>query len=291
MKKTEDDFIMLPTVDFCFKELMRNDKVRKGFVSALLNCPPENIKQTALMPTILGRDTPEDKLGILDVRVLLEDGTQLDMEMQVAYFAYWEKRILFYLAKMYTGQLKKGESYEALKKCIHVSILDFIHFPEDEECYRVIHFCDKQSGKMYTDLLEIQILELKKMLPERKEENGVVDWMQFFNGKSRKEFFDMAKKNEYLDEACNTLMELSADEQKRLEYEAREKALRDYNSQMSSARKLGMEQGLQEGRQEGRQEGVNLAKRVFKLHMQGKTPDEIAEISQIPVEKVREILE
>lgn len=243
-----------------------------------------------------------DILSILDVRVLLEDGTQVDMEMQVAYFAYWEKRILFYLAKMYTGQLKKGESYEVLKKCIHVSILDFIHFSEDEECYRVIHFCDEQSDKRYTDLLEIQILELKKILPENEAENGVIDWMQFFNGKSRRKFCDMAKKNEYLDEACNTLMELSADEQKRLEYEAREKALRDYNSQMSSARKLGMEQGLQEGlqrgmqegreegRKEGRVEGVNLAKKVFKLHMQGKTPDEIAEISQIPVEKVREIL-
>lgn len=27
--RTDDDFIMLPTVDFCFKELMRNEKVRK----------------------------------------------------------------------------------------------------------------------------------------------------------------------------------------------------------------------------------------------------------------------
>ena len=105
----------------------------------------------------------------------------------------------------------------------------------------------------------------------------------------------MAKKNEYLDEACNTLMELSADEKKRLEYEARERALRDYNSQMNSARKLGMEQGrqegLQEGRQEGRQEGVDLAKTVFKLFLQGKSPDEIAEISRISEDEVRKILE
>ncbi|MDD7388713.1 MAG: Rpn family recombination-promoting nuclease/putative transposase [Lachnospiraceae bacterium] len=291
MKKTEDDFIMLPTVDFCFKELMQNEKVRKGFISALLNCSPDDITQTVLMPTILGRDTPEDKEGILDVRVALEDGTQLDMEMQVAYFAYWEKRILFYLGKMYTGQLKKGEPYEALKKCIHVSILDFVHFPEDSECYRVIHFRDEKSGKMYTDLMEIQILELRKLLPVEVGRSGVIDWMQFFNGKSRKEFCDMAKKNEYLDEACNTLMELSADEKKRLEYEARERALRDYNSQMNSARKLGMEQGRQEGLQEGRQEGVDLAKTVFKLFLQGKSPDEIAEISRISEDEVRKILE
>ncbi len=32
-----NDFIMSPKVDFAFKELMRNEKVRKGFLSAVLN--------------------------------------------------------------------------------------------------------------------------------------------------------------------------------------------------------------------------------------------------------------
>lgn len=49
----------------------------------------------------------------------------------------------------------------------------------------------------------------------------------------------MAKGDEYLGEAYQTLLKLSADEEKRLEYEAREKALRDYNSQMRSAQKRG----------------------------------------------------
>ena len=32
MSINNDNFIMLPTVDFCFKELMKNPKVRKGFL-------------------------------------------------------------------------------------------------------------------------------------------------------------------------------------------------------------------------------------------------------------------
>ena len=39
--RTDDEFIMLPTVDFCFKELMRNEKVRKGIIAALLGVRPE----------------------------------------------------------------------------------------------------------------------------------------------------------------------------------------------------------------------------------------------------------
>lgn len=275
--KKDDNFIMLPTVDFCFAGLMENPKVRKGFVAAIIKVPPEKIKETTLLPTILRRESKDDKLGILDVRVVLVDGTQLDIEMQVAYFAYWDKRVLFYLSRIYTGQIKKGESYENLKKCIHVSILDFIHFP-DEECYRTIHFCDDRTGKRYTDLMEIQILELKKLPEEVKSGGGILAWMKFFSRKTKKEFEDMAKTNEYMEEAYSTLLELSADDIKRLEYEAREKALRDYNSQMSSSFQMGVKQGIETSR------------KVFQLHVKGKSPEEIAEICGMGEEEVKEIL-
>ncbi|MCC8150324.1 MAG: Rpn family recombination-promoting nuclease/putative transposase [Lachnospiraceae bacterium] len=158
MKKNDDNFIMLPIVDFCFKELMQNAKIRQGFIAALLAVKPETVQETELMPAILPQEHADDKLGILDVRVKLVDGTQMDFEMQVVFFDYWEKRILFYLG----------------------------------------------------------------------------NWMKFFNGKSRKEFEDMAQTDEYIGEACEALKKLSADERKRLEYEAREKALHDYNSQVKS---------------------------------------------------------
>lgn len=170
------------------------------------------------------------------------------MEMQVSYFAFWEKRILFYLAKMYMEQLQKGESYKKLQKCIYVSIRE-----------------------------------------------SLLDWIQFFRGSSRKEFADMAKKNEYLDEAYNELLQLSADEQKRLEYEAREKALKDYNTQMDYALEQGFQQGMERGMKQGIKQGIEQGrqqtKKIFKLYMQGKVPEEIAEICEIPVEEVKAVLE
>ena len=93
--RTDDDFIMLPTVDFCFKELMRNEKVRKGIIAALLGVRPEEIKETRLLPTILRKEYEDDKYGILDVRVEMHDGTQIDFEMQVAEFDFWKKRIVW----------------------------------------------------------------------------------------------------------------------------------------------------------------------------------------------------
>jgi len=42
LSEKNDNFIMLPTVDFCFKELMQNKDVRKGILSALLGKNPKN---------------------------------------------------------------------------------------------------------------------------------------------------------------------------------------------------------------------------------------------------------
>ena len=279
MTKDNDNFIMLPTVDFCFKGLMQNPKVRKGFIAALLKISPDEIEETALLPTILTGESSDDKLGIMDVHVLLKDGTHINMEMQVKYFEYWDERVLFYLSRMFDSQIKKGESYDNLRKCIHVSILDFIHFADDDKCYRRIHFKDDETNHIYSDKMELQILELKKLPPEVKTGEDIIAWMKFFSGKNREEFKDMAKTNEYIDEAYNTLINLSGDEQKRLEYEAREKALKDYNTQMSSAEKRGYKKGCETARQ------------VFQLYMQGKTSEQIAEICNIPLKKVIEILD
>lgn len=42
-----DQFIMSPKVDFAFKEIMMNPKVRKGFLSAVLNIPVDSIKTSS----------------------------------------------------------------------------------------------------------------------------------------------------------------------------------------------------------------------------------------------------
>ena len=236
----KDDFIMLPTSDFCFKELMQNSKVRKGIISALLGINPEEIAETKLLPTSTTEEYPDGKLRILDVLIKLENGTQVGMEMQVAKYDYWTNRILFYLCRMFTGQIEKGDTYDKLKKCIHVSFLDFIHFENDYDFYRKITLRDEKNSE-YTDLLELHILELKKLPPEEQNENGLLKWTRFLNGKCREDFEKMVEKDEYIDEAYELLKKMSEDDRKCLEYEAREKAVRDYNTQMKSSLERGEE--------------------------------------------------
>ena len=276
LKEKQEDFIMLPTVDFCFKELMQNDNIRKNIIAALLNLPSSEVENTELMPTILRKESKDDKYGILDVRGRLKDGEQIDFEMQVEAFDCWANRSVYYLSKMYAGEIKEGEGYDC--KCIHVSILAYDHFRDDKECYRRIAFCDTKTGKLYTDLMEMHILELSKLPLEEKNETSLLQWMRFLGGKTRKDFEEMAKKNSELEEAYDVLDKLSADEKKRLEYETRQRAIRDYNIGMLTAERRGIEAGrkigMEEGREEGRTEGVNRINQLnIELSKLGRTED------------------
>ena len=225
----------------CFRDLLHRLRFRQQPGEG-----GEKIRRTELLPTELRRESEDDKQGIPDVLIELADSSMMNMEMQVPCFEFWPNRILFYISKVYLGQIREGEGYDQLRKCIHVSILDFIHFPQDKRCYRKVLFCDADAGEVYTDLMELHILELKKLPPEDQNEAGIIRWMRFLSGSSRKEFDHMAEKDEYIREACGELKKLSLDEKKRLEYELRQKAIRNYNTQIHSAEKRGEQRGIQD---------------------------------------------
>ena len=282
--QNREDFIMLPTVDFCFKELMQNAKVRQGMIAALLGVEPEEIEETILLPTILHPEYPDDKYGILDVKVVLKNGSQMDFEMQVTAVSYWTKRILFYLGKMYTDQLKAGESYEKLKKCIHVGILDFTLF-EHERYYSCFHIWEDTIRDMYSDKFEIHVLELPKLAKYEYPQTELLRWAQFFGARSREEIEVLAEKYEYIHKAYDKLEEISADEEKRLEYEERQKAIRDHRHMLASGRREGLREGLREGKHE---HAVEMARKM----LEDKLPiEKIAEYSGLSPEDVHRLEE
>ena len=94
----------------------------------------------------------------------------------------------------------------------------------------------------------------------------------------------MAKKDKYIDEAYKELEKLSADEQAKLEYEAREKAIRDYNSQMNSALKRGMEEGFSQGEKQGK------AELIRTMHQNGAEPELIARLTGLSLSEIQQIL-
>ncbi len=250
------EFLMKPRVDYAFKEIMMDEKARIGFLSAILKLNPEDIKETQMLNTNLRKQSEKEKLGILDVRILMNNNTEIDIEIQLAAMNILADRALFYLAKMYTEQISAGEDYTVFKKCVSISILDFNLFEHESEFYSCFHIREDSHHFLYTNKMEFHVLELPKLPKELQENSSDIElWAKFIRAERKEEFDMLAEKNAYIGSAYQHLQVISQDEEKRLEYEAREKAIRDYNQIMLEAKQIGRAEGREEGRAEGREEG------------------------------------
>ena len=80
------------------------------------------------------------------------------------------------------------------------------------------------------------------------------------------------RKNSELEEAYDVLDKLSADEKKRLEYETRQRAIRDYNIGMLTAERRGIEAGRKIGIGEKERES-RINQLILELSKLGRTED------------------
>lgn len=258
--------------DECGKRVFRNEKVCKYFLSDVLKIPVEKIKSIKYLDTHLLRRYHRQKSGILDILVELNDDTKINIELQLKIMKHWDKRQMFYLAKLYTEELMMGEKYEKLKRCIGISILDF-NLTNREE-YHNIYYFQNQEGNYFSKDLELHTIELKKKL---KGEDTLDDWVRLFNAESEEEL-DMIKTNNIgIREAITEVKRYSLIGFIRELYEdyadyLRDKAaIEDYIK--DEAREEGLAEGREQGREEGRAEGIRIM--ILDNLEEGKSKEQI----------------
>lgn len=83
---------------------MENEIVRKHFISAVLDIPLERIKTIRIINPFLWKRYQKQKLGILDLQLILNDNTKINIELQLRPQTYWEKKDHFLFRKdVYCG--------------------------------------------------------------------------------------------------------------------------------------------------------------------------------------------
>ncbi len=104
--------------------------------------------------------------------------------------------------------------------------------------------------------MEFHVIELPKLPPKLQENSSRVElWAKFINAEETEEFNMIAEKDPYIKSAYDQLQIISQDEQKRLEYEAREKAILDYNQSIYEAEQRGEKRGELRGEKRGELRG------------------------------------
>ncbi|MCR2046802.1 Rpn family recombination-promoting nuclease/putative transposase [Acetatifactor muris] len=272
--------------DYLFRYLMQNPLVRRHFVSDVLDIPTEEIRSVRLASPFLWKRFFRQKQGILDILLLLNGDTKINIELQIKIIRYWDRRSLFYLSKTFTEDLLFGEKYTKLKRCVSVSILDF-NLSNDPDYHRVYRLRDK-NGDEFTDLLEVHIVELQKKLSGTERMD---DWIRIFNAETEEELDMIKTENPGILEAIREIKLSSAGKVIRALYDAHMKEIRDRNARDDYVREEGIAIGETRGRAEGWAEGelqkvISLVRKKISRNM---SPEEIADMLEEDINLITQI--
>ena len=277
----DEDFIMSPKIDFVFKLIFGDEKnkdVLVAFLSAVLKLSRDHFKEIELVNTELLTEFKEDKKGILDIRVKTKNNEHIDIEIQILPTKFMAERTLFYWSKMYNSQINPGDTYDKLKKCITINIVDFERIPIDKIHTR-FHILEDDTGYKLTDVLEVHFLELPKL--EKINilndiDDPILEWLEFIDSKSREGMEMIANKNENIKMAYEILQRVSKSKETRVAYEARQAEIMDQLTREKIAREEGIEQGIET-------EKISIAQSALLMNL---PIDQIEELTGLSVEVI-----
>jgi len=284
--------ILDPKNDVVFQKIFgspENEDILISFLNALLEeTEKEKIKHVEYVDTKLSDiEAIDDKIGILDVRVVTEKGTHINIEIQLINRYNMINRTLFYWSRMYSNQIKKGENYKNLNKTITINILNF-NYLDSKSYHTKYHLYEDNEKTMLTDILEIHFVELPKFLENSPELNNSLNkWLTFLT-KPEKRIMEVVEMGEpAIRKAITVLDMLSRDPETVRLAELRMKKILDEKSMIEGAK----EEGIAEGREEGIEIGEDrrAIKIAIKMLSRGDTIQDIMDVTELAEGKILEV--
>uniref|UniRef100_UPI003414132E Rpn family recombination-promoting nuclease/putative transposase n=1 Tax=Okeania sp. SIO2F4 TaxID=2607790 RepID=UPI003414132E len=155
-----------PKIDYAFKMIFGSDQSEEILIS-FLNAIIYEGKNKIQSLTILNPYNPPQiqtlKDSYLDVRAVLNDNSQVIIEMQVARVTAFDKRVVYNLAKTYSTQLGTREGYRHLKPVIAVTITDFKMFDKNPDVVNYFYFLNEKKIVEYTsEEMQLVFVEMPK---------------------------------------------------------------------------------------------------------------------------------
>ena len=214
----------------------------------------------------------DDKVGILDIKAKINNTINCDIEMQVVDEKNVEKRITFYVSKMYSQTITEGQDYSELQKCIAILITDYkISSLKNLEKYMTKwNIREEDYGNhILTDDIEIYIIELPKV-DKYKKGQALDHWVEFIKNPR---VIDMSNKE--IKKAKEVLEQISQDETERHLAELRLKHIRDQKAIEAAGFDKGFEKGV-----------MQIAK---KMKSQGFDVDTIHKLTELSIEEIENL--
>ncbi|MBN8523676.1 MAG: Rpn family recombination-promoting nuclease/putative transposase [Rickettsiales bacterium] len=273
-----------PRVDVAFKKIFGVEE-NKDLLISLINSivgKEDQVLDITLLNPYNPQNFRQDKLSILDIKAKGIDGKRFNIEIQISDEADYDKRALYYWAKLYTEQLKIAQDYSTLAKAIGIHILNFTSIPEAENYHNVFHITEKENGFTYFKDLELHTIELNKFTCDSSEElqdivaktrNALDMWLTFLTRHDLLKADRLPKEldNDKLKKALKVLDVLNFSEEERELYEDHLKWLRIEANTLKKTAEKAKEEGIAEGIEKGiEKRNIEVAINMIKQKLDNK---------------------
>ena len=257
-----------PRVDIAFKKIFGVEE-NKDLLISLINSivgAADQVSDVTLLNPYNPKNFRNDKLSILDIKAKGVDGKRFNIEIQISDEADYDKRALYYWAKLYTEQLKVADDYAKLSKAIGIHILNFTSIPEVDKYHNVFNIIEKDTGLLYFKDLELHTIELKKFISNDQEEfadlilkikNSLDLWLAFLTRHDLLKIDQLPQElaRNSVEKALHVIDVMNFSDEEREAYEGQLKWLRIEANTLKKAEAKGFTEGEAKGFVEGEAKG------------------------------------
>ncbi len=247
--------------NFMFGAVMLDPEICRKAIERILGIPIDRVEVDREKSIVYH---PKYKGVRFDAYARDENKTRYGIEMQVKSQAALRERARYYGSQMDMDILLTGVSYKNLPDTYVIFICDFDPFGKQLYCYTQEKVCKERPELSMEDGAHVIFLSTKGTNKEEVSPE-LLNLLKFVDKPT----------DESLDEDDEFVA-----------------ALKESVRKVKVSREMGALYMIwEEELEDAYAEGAEFTKRIFKLHIAGKTVEEIADICEVTIEKVQEILE
>ncbi len=289
--------ILPPSDDRVFKLILTSPEAKPvliDLISAVIQHPviDVEIRNNEIPP----EDTDE-KAERLDINCKIDDGSQIDLEMQASRIQEindgkhqnLKGKSIYYLCDLHSSQPSKGvRRYDRLSRTYQVTFCSYTVFSEKKEYVNSFSMRHDSDNELLSDAIHIVYVELSKLgeIIEKSvgDMNDLEKWAIFFRYAGEPEYREAVNRviesKEELQMAGNLLMGISQDERERAVFRSRKMYQTDLESNLATAEERGISIGE-------KNRSIEIARKLIK---RSRPIDEIAEDTGLSRQDIEQLM-
>ena len=265
--------ILPPSDDRVFKLILTSPEATQGLMNLISSIIGRTVVDVVPLPNALAPGDTEEKAERFDVNCKIDDGSQINLEMQASHMIEdldgqhrnLKGKSVYYLTDLHSSQPAKGlRRYDRLARSYQITFCSYTIFPNTKDYMNSFSLRHDTTGELLSDAISLTFVELSKLSEVvKKPVRDMTDldkWSVFLQYAPDLEHREIVNKviesEEVLQVAGDLLMNISKNERERAIYRSRRKFQTDLQSDLATAEDRGR-----------RQSAFTIAKNLLSMDM------------------------